>query len=189
MEEIELGGNEESIAELVLSIGGTSEYMDIGIIEDDRSSGNRVVRFKPKDGKGNIRNLDKNNPLKLPYCYPLIWSQGEDGYNKESGINMPAYISSIMFRCEINFKLKSLLFPNEVYANITTNRLQAFARLGQVVVVDLVSQMIDTRLDWIMKHQDEIIGHIDQIERDQLNDNDYNDYDNINANAAEKQKK
>jgi hypothetical protein len=66
---------------LVLSIGGSTQYMDVGIMEDDRSNGKRSVRFKLKDGKGNIRNLDKNNPFKLHYCYPLIWSRGEKGYS------------------------------------------------------------------------------------------------------------
>lgn len=58
----------EDMADLVLSIRGSTEYMDVGILQDDRSTGSRVVRIKPKDGNGNYRSLDKKNPYLLAYC-------------------------------------------------------------------------------------------------------------------------
>jgi hypothetical protein len=137
LDAVELDPAVEDMTDLVLSIRGSTDYMDIGILQDDRSSGSRVVRFKPKDENGNYRSLDKKNPYLLAYCYPVLFSKGEKGYSKEtkdSGISIPAYISSIYLHCE-NLKKRSFLYPENVF--LPTNRLQALSRVGQVIIVDL----------------------------------------------------
>lgn len=145
--------------------------MDIGILYDDRSSGRKVVRILPKNQNGQYESLEKDNPYVLLYCYPLIWSKGERGYAKNCGFKMPIYISSIYLRCERNLTLPSMLYPYDRSYDILTNRLQVFSRIGQVIIVDLISKMIDNQLKWINLNQDKITGGCS----DYINENENND--------------
>lgn len=152
--------NTKNLENLILSLSGSTEYLDIAILTNDKASGNRVVRFLPKNGNGQFKKLDWENCLMETYCYPLLFSTGERGWGKDlkttegKSLKMCDYISNRLLQCE--FEMPSLLFP--LYKSLRTNRFCAMAKLGSVWTVDCVSRMVDNKLKYVRNNQKLLFG-------------------------------
>ena len=86
-----------------------------------------------------------------PLCYPLLFSRGELGWGCTChDITLVDYIASRLLRAEKEYNIvaPSLLYPEH---KLPTNRFQMMAsRLGQTWLVDMISRMIDRKLNFVM---------------------------------------
>lgn len=160
---------------LQLSLSGSTEYLDIAVLTNDKASGNRVVRFMPKNGLGEYKKLDWGNCLMESYCYPLLFSRGERGWAKDLKLPMCDYISNRLLQCE--FEKPSHLYP--YHKSLMTNRFCAMAKLGSVWAVDCVSRMVDNKLNFVKKNQPLLFGGQERKEStdecfEDDNDDEYN---------------
>jgi hypothetical protein len=115
------------------------------------------------------------------FSYPLFFQEGEPGWGEEAGdyddkadrLLISAYIKSRILKVE-NLQAPALLDPT---GKLYCNRFQLLARLGQVYFVDMISRLVDLKLEFITDHQSLIRGGTGE------------DFDRIGDTAEEKEAK
>ena len=200
------------------SLRNKVEYFDVAHIACDHATGEKILSVNLQNGRTGYVDMDswKVEPL----SYPLFFPYGECGWGTDDGKNIPynKYLASRLLRPEvIGFTSMEggsgrvyLTAPHksdfdeidndQIPVQLRTNRFQICSRLAQVYAVDMVSRVIDRRLNFIIRNQDAIkLGqkwkskYDDDNESDDDDDNDiddtddYNDQDFVNAEQRAKE--
>lgn len=141
--------------DLIQCINGSSEYLDIGIVNGDTRNGERAIKFVPKGNQGS-RTIRLESELLEPFSYPLLHPHGEPGWSTKCkpDVQLSQYIGTTILQRE-NITMPSIIDPN---VRLLVNRRQAMPRLGQTNVLDNVSRMIDLKLKFLRGNQDRIRG-------------------------------
>jgi hypothetical protein len=132
-------------------VNGQTSVLDVSMLQSD-GAGPRVIHAQMKNSRGTVK-FTLNDRMTEPLTYPMLFTQGEVGWDKSSDVSRKEYICVRILRCE--FYLPSLMNPQYF---IRTNRFQAMCRLGQYYVVDLVSALLENTTRWIENNQRKIMG-------------------------------
>ena len=143
----------DKIQDFVVGVNNNSNFFDIGLLRMD-AIGERVVSFINKSSQG--KTIPLYSCMRHPLSYPMLFPNGEYGWGNDNPnlqhgcIRMPQFVSCRLLHLE-DIKLPSLLNPS---IKFKTNRFETMSRLSQVMVVDDVSTMIDTKLKFTANNQD-----------------------------------
>jgi Helitron helicase-like domain at N-terminus len=166
------------------------QYFDVAHFSNDRATGPRVLTVSPKNSTS--RTVDMSQPIVEPLCYPLLHMNGELGWgdSDQKNISFPRYLASRLLKPEYLDDTFSdfLTMPNqhdceENPRSLTVNRFQIMPRLAQTYMVDMVSRMIDKRLNFISRNQDKIMmgqkrSHDDGSDEDDDDEDPNSGYEN-----------
>lgn len=161
--------SQENIQEFVVSVNKSTNFFDIGLLRMDAIN-ERVIRFVDKDSRSSTIPLYSS--LRHPLAYPLFFPWGELGWGKDNGdiqhskIRMPEYAACRLLRLEKNMEEEDMKLPCllDNCIKMKTNRFQCMPRLAQVMAVDDVSTMVDTKLRYTADNQDIITaGYRDDV--------------------------
>jgi hypothetical protein len=143
----------DKIQDFVVGVNNNSNFFDIGLLRMD-AIGERVISFINKNSQG--KTIPIYSCMRHPLSYPMLFPTGEYGWGNDNPnilhgcIRMPQFVSCRLLHLE-DIELPSLLNP---FIKLKTNRFEAMSRLSQVMVVDDVSTMIDTKLKFTANNQD-----------------------------------
>ena len=163
--------------ELTLQTNLTTTSLEIAtIISEEAGRPNRRIIFQLK-GQERPNSISVQSSRMEPLCYPLFFPYGESGWGSEIR-------KDIKFN---NYLMHRLLLPEkDIYGNIVLmptqaeppkylpfSRFQIMFRLGQIYLVDMISRIIDYRLQFNRFNQESLFGIVQDT-----NNNSYNDVEN-----------
>ena len=151
------------------SIHGGMEHFEVANVTSFTRNGERVsVTLNINTGKLNL--IDLGSPFLEPIAYPLLFNCGEQGWgicSKNQPYNSIKYLQYLRSRILMPDRLNDntlLMLPSAENPQqlIICSRFQAFARLCQVYMVDMVSRNTDLVLRWIRTHQGLLLNRSQQ---------------------------
>ena len=185
---------DNDIQELIPYLNSKTSIFEIGAIVSDRTSGEISIQFKARDGfKHRLNGL--NSPLTEPLVYPLFFCHGEQGWSPRIKQEVPVmkYLASRILMPELKpdyaytsedrqmFKTTGrrpiMMRPNAAGQRLQPcSRFTLFSRLKQYYLVEMMSQIIENRLNWISRNQGKFIPK--QNTQDHDSDQEHDDHGN-----------
>ena len=153
--------------EAVLNVT-THDFEISAITSEDFGEGmEHVLRVVTKNGKG-CSTIPSSSPLFEPLCYPMLATDGEGGWHEGVKKEVPfgKYMASKLLRPDLietgDDEFGSCLIGH--YSKIhpdcffPSNRVNMLYRVGQTYTVDMLSRIIDTRMQWHKDNKNLIFG-------------------------------
>ena len=150
----------DRVRELKATINVKTCVFDIAAITSNAVTGERIITYKLKSSR-KAQYIPTTSEYFETLSYPLIFLQGERGWGTDIAKAFPfaQYLCARMLapeRCRDGTPLMCLNKPNTRWLHI--NRMQLFARVAQLYLVDMLSRAIDFRLFWQRKNRDYMFG-------------------------------
>jgi hypothetical protein len=145
-----------NVKNIIARINSRNEGIEVAGVTPDNVQGNTIIRFKLK-GKSNSTDIKTTDRRVEPFCYPLLFPYGENGWSVDMTIKVPfmKYLASRILMPE-----KNLFMTSKTGRVLNVNRFQMLARLMQYYIVESVSRGIDYRLEWYRNNKSTIFGEI-----------------------------
>ena len=148
--------------ELTMQINLTTTSFEIAsIISEEAGRPNRRIIFQ-------LKNEDRPNSIGVhsgrmePLCYPLFFPYGEFGWSSElrKEIKFSSYMMHRLFLPERDQQGNLILMSTHASPprQLPFSRFQIMFRLGQIYLVDMISRIIDYRLEFHKYNQQTLFG-------------------------------